>query len=344
MHTMKQITFIFTILLLCLSSSAALCTSGEQGLKSSESNSAPALKTVSAKVPSVVVSITPFHALVSGLMEGVGTPTLLVQPGISPHHYSLRPSEVKELHKADIVIWGGPDLESFLSKPLQTLSHAKIIELDKTPGLTLLPTRQSAVWQEAGEHAHADHHHGHDHGHSHGAWDMHFWLDPNNALLMNDYITKILTENDPNHAAIYKKNNAKLKMEIQKLDRSLQKKLKNIQGKPFLVFHDGYQYFEHHYGLNAVGAITLHPELPISLERLNTLNNTIKSSKAICVFSEPQFKPKIVEQLAKETGIKTGVLDPEGLKTHEGAQGYFQLMNNLADSLTTCLSQSSPSH
>lgn len=278
--------------------------------------------------PHVVVSITPFHALVAGVTCGVVDPKLLVPPGASPHHYTLRPSEVEMLHQADIVFWGGPDLESFLDKSLSTLSHAKVIRLDQTPGLQLLPIRRSPVWEED------DHHHGE------GVSDMHFWLNPKNASILVDYIAKVFSEQDPVNAALYEKNRQALKLELAALDLKLTAKLKNVKKIPYLVFHDGYQYFEHHYGLTSVGAITLHPELPISLERLNTLRQTIQKSKAHCIFSEPQFKPKLVERLVEETGIKTGVLDPEGKKTPQCAKGYFILLENLANSLNTCLSSS----
>ena len=307
------------------------------------------LDSKTANGPNVVVSIIPFHDLVSGILQGVSKPTLLLEPGASPHHYSLRPSEVAALHNADVIFWGGPDLESFLVKPLQSVGDAKTVSLSKTPKLILLATRTGKEWEhdhahdQNYEHAHdhsEDHTHDDDNGeeaHHHGPIDMHFWRDPRNAIAMADYITKVLSEKDSSHAKIYQENNKKLKTRLQQLDLHLAGKLKKIQNKPFLVFHDAYQYFEKRYHLNAVGSITIHPELPLSLQRLNALRNIIKSSKAICVFSEPQFKPKLVERLATETGIKTGVLDPLGPKTSEGAEGYFQMLENLADSLVQCL-------
>lgn len=287
----------------------------------------PAIKSA----PEVLVSITPFHALVAGVMCGVKEPRLLLQPGASPHHYSLRPSEVAALHKADIIFFGGPDLESFLEKPLSTLSRAKIVRLDKTPKLQLLNLRTEVDWLKS-------QHDNHDHDHHHtGTYDMHFWLDPKNAIVLVDYITEILAKEDPLHANQYKKNSENLKQELKALDLQLQQKLAKVKKVPYLVFHDAYQYFEERYGLKSMGAITLHPELPISLERLKHLQNNMINHKTACVFSEPQFKPKIVETLVEGTNIKTGVIDPLGDKTSHCAKGYFTLLENIAKSLEECL-------
>ncbi len=69
--------------------------------------------TGNSAVPQVVVSIKPLHALVAGVMDGVGEPVLLVKGGGSPHGYILRPSEARNISRADLVVWVGEGLESF---------------------------------------------------------------------------------------------------------------------------------------------------------------------------------------------------------------------------------------
>lgn len=303
-----------------------------------------------ASAPRVVVSITPFHALVAGVMCGVGTPELLVRPGASEHDFSLRPTKVRELHEADIIFWGGPGLETYLIKPLNTVQKAQIVELQKTPDLLLLPVRTSPNWEPHvhGNHAHENHAHGelHEHGEGdghehddHEISDMHFWMDLHNAALMTDKIQEILSEKDPHHKAIYKKNSESIKNRLLIIDKKIKEKLASVQNVPFLVFHDGYQYFEHRYHLNGIGAITLHPEYPIGLERLTAIRNTIQKSKAKCIFSEPQFSPKLVDELSRELHVKKGVLDPLGPKTPECAEGYFNLLENLSNSIYGCLAE-----
>lgn len=279
--------------------------------------------------PKVMVSITPFYALVAAVMEGAGTPELLVKPGSSPHEYALRPSDMQRLIDADLIFWGGPTLETFLIKPLSNINETKmIVEFDKSPGLLLLPTRHSAAW-DPDEHLHKHEYNSNQ--------DMHFWLDPNNAIILTDAIINSLVKIDPNHANIYIKNGKHLKQRLKKLDGDIAAELKTVKTIPYIVFHDAYQYFEHRYGLKGVGSITLNPEVPPSAKRLNTIRMTIEKSKAICVFREPQFQPKLVDNIVEDLGVKTGELDPVGQASQNNPEGYFTLLENLAHTITKCL-------
>lgn len=290
--------------------------------------------------PRVVVSIPPFYALVAAVMEGVGTPKLLVKPGASPHEYALRPSDILLLQDAELIFWGGPQLETFLVKPLNNLTAyseaLRIAEFDNAPGLLLLPIRHSAAWDP--------HDHRHGNGHTHeildnekSNQDMHFWLNPNNAIILIDMIVHHLVMIDPNHTNIYKKNGMQLKQRLKKLDAHISTELETVKAIPYIVFHDAYQYFEQRYGLKGVGSITLNPEIPPSAKRLNTIRTTIEKSKAQCVFREPQFQPKLVESIVEDLSVKTGELDPIGQASQNNSEGYFTLLENLSHAIKQCL-------
>ena len=133
--------------------------------------------------PDVVVSIQPIHSLVAGVMEGVGEPVLIVEGAGSPHTYALRPSEAKALQDAELVVWVGESMETFLSGSIETLApSARVLELMDVPGVHVVGFREGAAWEveahddETDHDDHADHddHDGHDH---HGV-DGHIWLDP----------------------------------------------------------------------------------------------------------------------------------------------------------------------
>lgn len=282
----------------------------------------------SGRFPRVVVSITPFYALVAAVMEGAGTPELLVKPGSSPHEYALRPSDMQRLIDADLVFWGGPALETFLVKPLSVpKAHSQlIVGLDNTPNLLLLPVRHDAAW---------DPHE--DTSHSHAHLDMHFWLDPRNAIALTNAIAQNLIQIDPQHTQLYKKNATQLIQRLKKLDTHIATELKTVKGIPYIVFHDAYQYFENRYGLTGVGSITLNPEVPPSAKRLNTIRTSIAKSKAVCVFREPQFQPKLVDSLVEDLGVKTGELDPIGQAAQNNPEGYFSLLENLSHAVKHCL-------
>ena len=293
----------------------------------------------------VVVSIKPVHSLVAAVMEGVGTPTLLIEGAGSPHTYSLRPSEARALEQAHVVFWIGEGLETFLERPLAALAaDARVVELAAAEGIHLLATREGGVWEvhdhddddhdEA--HAHAEEHHHHD-GHAHGEHDMHLWLDPHNAEAMVRLIAATLAEVDPAHAEIYQANAVRLEERLGALDGLLQAKLEPIAERPFIVFHDGYQYFERRYGLNAAGSITVSPEQRPGARRLQEIQARLAEADAACVFAEPQFEPALVETVVAGSDARTGVLDPLGAELAAGPEQYFELMQDLADALAGCL-------
>ncbi|WP_275783161.1 zinc ABC transporter substrate-binding protein ZnuA [Pararhizobium gei] len=303
-----------------------------------------------AAAPQVVVSIKPIHSLVASIMRGVGEPNLIVEGAASPHTYSMKPSNALALQNANIVFWVGHGLEAFLEKPLQSLgSSAKIVELDDAPGLKKLKFREGGAFEvhddgnehkaeTAGtdDHAHAE---GHDHGE--GAFDMHLWLDPTNAKAMAAEIEKTLAAADPDNAGAYKANLAALNARLDTLDRTLAETVAPIKDKPFIVFHDAYQYFEHRYQVKVAGSITVSPETLPGAERLSEIHKKIEELGATCVFAEPQFEPKLVNVVLEGTVAKSGTLDPEAATLAAGPDLYFQLMETIGTSLKTCLSSPS---
>ena len=301
-------------------------------------------------VPRVVVSIKPLHSLVSGVMAGIGKPELLVKSGGSPHGYVLRPSEAQALSRAQLIIWVGHGLESFLEKPLATLGHqAHQLELSEELEASLLPTREGGSW-EAHAHNHAVEHHDDDHDaephhhedmangtghheHHHDEHDQHLWLDPAMAKRIVTLTAAALSEIDPARQERYQTNATQLVERLDQLDHELKKRLEAVKSTPYIVFHDAYHYFESAYGLHAVGSITIDPERKPGAKRIREIREKIIRLNARCVFSEPQFESRLVATVIEGTEAKTGVLDPLGADLPEGPDAYFQLLNRLADNL-----------
>jgi zinc transport system substrate-binding protein len=284
--------------------------------------------------PKVVVSIKPIHSLVAAVMQDVGEPALLVRGGASPHTYTLKPSDAKTLAAADLVVWIGPEMEGFLEKPLgANASKAAVLTLMKAPGLRLLDAREGGAWES---HDHGHEHHGHDDG-DHDEVNTHIWLDPANARRILAATAEALAARDPANADTYRANAERAGRSVEALDAELKATLAPIAGKPFVVFHDGYQYFEARYDLSAVGSITVSPDRRPSAKRLSAIRAKIAGLGAACVFAEPQFEPTLVRTVVEGTRARTGVLDPEGADLPEGTSLYPTLMRNLADSLRRCL-------
>jgi zinc transport system substrate-binding protein len=285
-----------------------------------------------AAAPDVVVSIKPIHSLVAGVMAGVGEPQLIVSGGSSPHVYSLRPSDARKLDGAQLVFWVGPILEGFLEKPLTSLAgKAEIVELDYAPGVALLPARHGGGWEaDDDEHAHAA---------SAAEQDGHLWLDPENAKAIVRLAEAKIAALDPANAPRYASNAAALAQRLDALDARLRQRLAPVRGRPFVVFHDAYQYLERRYGLKAIGSITVSPEHLPGAQRIQAIHAKVAALGAACVFSEPQFEPRLVGTVIEGTHARTGVLDPEGASLHAGPELYFTLVDDLADALVTCLGQ-----
>jgi zinc transport system substrate-binding protein len=285
----------------------------------------------------VLVSIKPFHSLVSGIMEGVSEPLLLINGNNSPHSYALRPSSAENLQQADLVFWGGDILEGFLTKPLQSLaSRAKLVSLQETAGLRLLPLRSGLGWQKHETDSTNDHS-AEDETTSTSGTDPHIWLDPYNAKIISAKIVEILTAMDPQNAQSYRINGEKYGLRLELLDRKLKAEMTKVAETPYMVFHDAYQYFEKRYQLNVIGAVTLHLGYGSSVRRLKTVRKTIKKEKIRCIFSEPQFSPKLLQTVTAGTNVKQGTLDPLGAGLESGPELYFTLLNNLSHNISSCL-------
>jgi zinc transport system substrate-binding protein len=285
----------------------------------------------------VVVTIKPIHSLVSRVMEGIGKPLLLVDGKASPHSFSLRPSQVHAISKADVFIRVSERLEPFTTKIAGALPRGvELISLIDAPGVKLLEQRSSGSFDE----------HGHEGDKrerpaASGSADSHIWLDPDNAKAIALYIASVLSARFPEHAMTFKANATRLNADIDALTGELAVTTAPLRGKPFVVFHDAYQYFDRRFDLDAVGSITVSPDVQPSARRLIELRNKIRALKATCVFAEPLFQPRLVGVLTEDTDARAGVLDPEGLSLAAGADLYFTLMRNLAASLKACLSPGS---
>ena len=258
----------------------------------------------------VVASIKPVHSLVSAVMAGVGEPHLVIRGASSPHTFTMRPSDAAALEDADVVFLIGDTMETALAGPVDALSrHARVVRLFEVPGLIKKPIREGGAFEEHDHsshgHGHDDHGHGHDdhddhgaamhrdddhddHGHGHddhddhadehddhGAYDLHVWLDPINGWTMARAIAATLAEVDPANAATYEANVDALLHRLDRLTGEVAAQVAPARGMPFIVFHDGYRYFEDRFGLAAAGSVMVSPERPPGARRIAELRDKL---------------------------------------------------------------------
>ena len=286
----------------------------------------------------VVVSIKPIHSLVSALMAGVGKPHLIMRGNVSPHTFSLRPSDAKIMADARIVFWVGESLETSLAGPIRTLAgNARVITLSEAQGLVRRSLREGGTFEA---HNHDDDGHEDEHPNDdehHDAFDMHIWLDPVNAGIMARVIAGALSEIDPDNATTYAANTVTLLQRLEDLTTEIAADMKPVRNKPFIVFHDAYRYFEDRFDLTAVGSGVIGSERSPGARRILELRNKIHDLGAICVFAEPRINPGLVDIIIEGTQARTGILDPIGATIESGPEAYFTLMRNMSTSFRKCL-------
>ena len=281
-----------------------------------------------AEVPRVVADIAPIHSLVAMVMEGVGEPQLLVPQNISPHHYSMRPSEAKALQEANLVVYVGHDMSPWLEPLFETVAaSADALDLSEVDGVLVLSYREGPVFDD-----HDDHE-----GHEHGGNDPHMWLDPENAKIWLDTIASELGHIDPENADRYAANAKSAKQQITREMHHIEDRLNTVHGKGFLVFHDAYQYFENRFGISATGSISLGDASKPSAKRLQELKHHFEEEGIHCVLSEPQYSSKLINSVFGGYKPHIGVVDPIGVDLKLGPGLYPQLLANLALGIAECV-------
>ncbi len=304
----RRLTIIFVAVLLALSSAPAF-----------------------AQELNVVATIAPLGSIASNVMAGAGHPQVLIPVTASPQSFVPTPEQIGTLKAAQVVIWIGPLLEKSLAKTISALPKTThVITVSRLPGIKLLPMRPAGIWSEAASLAAGSK--------AKSAINPYLWLDPENASVIARAINQALSLVDSNDAAVYQANADSFTAQVQALEYELQATLGPVHKVPFLVLHDSYAYLDQKYRLNDVGAVTAEPGQAVSAKRIALLRAAIQKTHVQCIFSEPQYRPTTAAKLAQGLPVHIGVLDPYGTGVSMGPNGYFSMMNRLADGIADCLS------
>lgn len=302
----------------------------------------------------VLTSIKPLGFIANAITDGVTETKVLLPVTASPHDYSLKPSDISQLQSAQLVVWVGDGLESFLEKSIEKLPKEKVLTLENVEAIEELVEKASDKKEDAHDHDHKqDHKHSHDHkhehkghshkhddhhGHSHDE-DWHIWLSSEASELAAEQIAARLSEQLPEQKAKIAENLAKFKANLTAKKAEIAKQLEPVKAKGYYTFHDAYGYFEREYGLNSLGSFTINPTVAPGAKTLAAIKKNIAKNKAQCLFAEPQFTPKVIETLAKETNVNVGQLDPLGAKVQLSPSAYPEFLQALANEFSQCLSK-----
>jgi zinc transport system substrate-binding protein len=277
----------------------------------------------------VLTSIKPLQLIAAAVQDGVAIPEVLLPPGASPHNYALRPSDVRKVQSVDLLYWIGPDMEGFLPRVLGGRSLPSVAVQD-LPGLKL---RHFG----ADNHSHSEEADEHDHDHRPGSLDAHLWLSPVNARVIADKMAADLSAADPANAQRYQSNAKAFDERLDALDQRLKKRLANVEGKPYFVFHEAFDYFEDAYGLKHAGVFAVAAEVQPGAQHVAAMRKRLQEVGKTCVFSEPPLRPRLAETLVAGLPVKLAELDALGGYTPATAQGYEQVLEKLGNDLAGCL-------
>ncbi|MGY3170683.1 zinc transport system substrate-binding protein [Pseudomonas sp. TE12234] len=277
----------------------------------------------------VLTSIKPLQLIAAAVQDGVAIPEVLLPPGASPHNYALRPSDVRKVQSVDLLYWIGPDMEGFLPRVLngRTLPSVAVQDLS---GMKLRRFAEDS-------HSHAEEADEHDHDHRPGSLDAHLWLSPINARVIATKMAADLSAADPDNAARYQSNLKAFDERLDALDLRLKKRLAGIEGKPYFVFHEAFDYFEDAYGLKHTGVFSVAAEVQPGAQHVAAMRARLQEVGKTCVFSEPPLRPRLAETLVAGLPVKLAELDALGGYTPATAQGYEQVLEKLGNDLAGCL-------
>lgn len=277
----------------------------------------------------VIASIKPLGFIAAELTDGIVETEVLLPDGASPHHYALRPSDIQRLQKADLVLWVGPEMETFLAKPLQKIEQKRQIVLAEVEEI-----KKELLGKDSTPHTH---HKGEKTDHHHAQHDMHIWMSIPITQKMAIAIHHQLSELLPNNRVKLDENLHKFEQQLKQVKENVAKMVKPVQSKGYFVFHDAYGYFENEFGLEQLGYFTINPEIQPGAQRLNQIRAQLVERKAVCVFAEPQFKPTVIQTVVQGTHVRIGTLDPLGSDVTLGKGSYVSYISKLAEQFVKCL-------
>jgi len=279
----------------------------------------------------VLTSIKPLQQIAAAVQEGVGSPEVLLPPGASPHHYALRPSDVRRVAEADLLYWIGPDMEGFLPKVLTSRSKTTVA-VQSLPGMKLRHFGEDS-------HSHDEDHDDHDHDHRPGSLDAHLWLSSVNARVIAGKMAADLASVDPANADRYTRNLATFTQRLDALDTRIKARVAGVAGKPYFVFHEAFDYFEAEYGLKHTGVFSVASEVQPGAQHVAAMRKRLQEAGKTCVFSEPPLRPRLAETLTAGLPVRLAELDALGGTDPVDAQGYERLLDKLGGDLASCLEQ-----
>ncbi|WP_334322928.1 zinc ABC transporter substrate-binding protein ZnuA [Gilliamella apicola] len=281
----------------------------------------------------IISSVKPIAFIAQAVSDGVTNTDILLPDGASPHTYSLKPSDLAKIKTAELIIWVGEDLETFMPTVLKSIDKNKQIELMDIPTIKSLLRTSTNNHDQQETHSHNN---DSDHDH-HGEYDEHIWLSPKIAKEIAQAVHDKLITIYPDKKDIIDENLNEFAVKLAETEQNIAKKLINVQNNGYFVFHDAYGYFESQFGLKNLGSFTINPAVQPGVQTVYAIKRELKEHQAVCIFREPQFSPAVIEKIVNGTDVRIGELNPLGTDITLSKNAYSQFLLRLTQQLLDCL-------
>lgn len=280
------------------------------------------------KPPSVLATIKPIHSLVSIVTDGITTPVLLLSGNSSPHLFQLKPSHVRSVESADVIVWAGEGVERFLPSMIEKFnSDASVLTLAKADGVVLHTSRNKNATKDFSTDAKNTR-----------ELDYHLWLDPHNALRVVDELASLLSELDPHNEARYRLNVESFGNKLKDSITEMEALLSDVKGNRYVVYHDSLQYLERAFELGEAIVVAPQPQVKAGGKRLRALYEEVAAESPGCLISEPQFQSPVVNILANDLKLQPVTIDPLAFDFTAGSDLYIDWLLHTTKTIATCLS------
>jgi len=276
--------------------------------------------------PQVLASIKPLQLIASAVTDGVSSPSLLIAANQSPHDVTLRPSDVRKLAEAELLLWVGPEMETYLANIMaRTESRERTLQAVSLPGIRL---------HESG----TDSAHGHeeDDGHFH---DPHIWLDTGNALVIARHLAETLGTIDPQNRARYERNVQAFGDSIRQLEQRVQERINAVPDPRYAVYHNGIQYFEKQFGLHHEFVMVPDHEIQPGVKHILAMREMVVERQPVCVLEDISASDATISTVFRNHPIVRVRIDTMGDAVAPGPAGYATLIDNLAEAIGHCLQE-----
>lgn len=270
--------------------------------------------------PSVVASIKPLQMIAAAVMDGVAQPAVLIPSNQSPHHYVLRPSDVALVSSADVLLWVGEPMETYLASLFSDVEDATaVLEAASLPGIWLQAPGGEPLQEEESR------------------YDTHLWLNSANAVLIAEQLAGELVRRDPANTAAYQSNLAAFQSLLAVTQTQITAQLASKKTMEFAVFHDGIRYFEHQFGLQNQFVVAPDHESQPGIRHLMEIQALVEQNSPACLLEDVNTSMATVNTVLRDLPVKRVPIDPLGDAIVADKQGYALLLISLADAFDTCM-------